>query len=48
MRGCSLDLQVDVGTSSRIEDDDALSSCRSGDDVVVAGWHSSQSVVTRG
>ena len=27
VRGSSLDLQVDVGTSSRIGDDDALSSC---------------------
>ena len=26
MRGCSLDLQVDVGTSGKNDDDDALSS----------------------
>ena len=48
LKGCTLDLQVEVGTSGRIKDDDALSSCLTGDDAVVAGWYSSQSVVTRG
>ena len=47
-RGCSLDLQVDVGTSGRNEDDDALSSDWPGDDALFTGWHSSRSAVTRG
>ena len=44
----SLCLQADVDTSGRIADDDALSSCRTGDDAIVTGSHSSRSVVTRG
>ena len=45
---CSLCLQADIDTSGRIVDDDALSSCWTGDDAVVAGSYSSRSVVTRG
>ena len=41
-------LQADVGTSGRIVDDDALSFRGTSDAAVVAGSHSSQSVVTRG
>ena len=48
VRDRSLCLQADVGTSGRIMDDDALSSCWTGDDAVVADSHSSRSVVTRG
>ena len=44
----SLCLQADVDTSGRIADDDALSSCSTGDDAVITGSRSSRSVVTRG
>ena len=48
VRDRSLCLQADIGTSGRIIDDDALSSCWTGDDAVVVGSYSSRSVVTRG
>ena len=48
MRGCSLDLQIDVGTSGRNEDDDAWSLDLPGDDALFAGWYSSRSAVTSG
>ena len=44
----SLCLQADTGTSGRIVDDDAWSSCWISDDAVVADSYSSRSVVTRG
>ena len=47
MKGCSHGLQVDVGTSGRTEDDDALLSDWPGDDAVFAGWYSSRSAITR-
>ena len=47
-KGCSHSLQVDVGTSGRTEDDDALSSDWPGNDAVFASWYSSRSAVTRG